>query len=272
MSMKSDRIRIFEDTLNICNENTFLQSSILKSKKEQIVILENETIETSESRYKDKANIFVSKDRTFIGAHKYIDQGKIAVHNFASATNPGGGVRNGSNAQEECLCRCSTLYPVLTQQNNFNKFYIPHRNGLEKIYNDDCIYTPNIVVIKKDANEPILIDESQWFTVDIITCAAPNLRAVNRKITDKELLSIHIKRLTRILDIAKYNKVDNIILGAFGCGAFQNSPEIVARAAHTVIQNYIYDFKNIEFAVYCTDKQQYNYTVFKRWFAKEVKK
>ena len=41
----------------------------------------------------------VSTKRTFEAAAGYAGQ-KVAVHNFASATNPGGGVTRGSSAQE----------------------------------------------------------------------------------------------------------------------------------------------------------------------------
>ena len=94
-------------------------------------------------------------------------------------------------------------------------------------------------------------------------CAAPNLRekpsnAFNTgdgkdsiKITDKELLAIHEKRLRRILDVALSNKVETIVLGAFGCGAFMNNPNVVAQASKNVLNEYLYAFKNIEFAVYC---------------------
>ena len=55
-----------------------------------------------------------------------------------------------------------------------------------------------------------------------------------------------------------------VILGAFGCGAFDNNPEIVARAAKNVIPRYINAFETIEFAVYCTPRDERNYKTFER--------
>ena len=110
--------------------------------------------------------------------------------------------------------------------------------------------------------------------MNVITCAAPNLRKCPSndfnvgdgdhaaKLTDQELLSIHEKRLRRILDVALMNENEVVILGAFGCGAFANKPEIVARAAKNVIQKYTYAFVTIEFAIYCSPWDTENYKVF----------
>ena len=118
--------------------------------------------------------------------------------------------------------------------------------------------------------------------VDVITCAAPNLRPrpANKwcpdekgepvKITDSELLQIHEDRLRKILDVAVDNNDESIILGAFGCGAFQNKPEIVALAARIVLKDYTHSFKNIEFAIY--DKGECkNYKTFDRLLSKYTK-
>ena len=83
-------------------------------------------------------------------------------------------------------------------------------------------------------------------------------------IGDDELQAIHEKRLERILDIALNEGNEVVILGAFGCGAFENKPEVVAKAAKNVIQKYQYAFKTIEFAVYCSLKDETNYTTFHR--------
>ena len=82
-------------------------------------------------------------------------------------------------------------------------------------------------------------------------------------ISGQELRKLHEKRLERILDVAVMNGEEAVILGAFGCGAFRNQPEIVAEAAANVIQNYRKAFRVIEFAVYCGTKEDRNYQVFK---------
>ena len=38
-----------------------------------------------------------------------------------------------------------------------------------------------------------------------------------------------------------------VILGAFGCGAFMNKPEVVVLAARNAIKDYLNAFKVIEF-------------------------
>lgn len=101
---------------------------------------------------------------------------KIAVLNFASATKPGGGVINGSSAQEESLCRCSTLYPTLDRRFLWQSYYDVNRAAGDVLHTDACIYSPGIVICKTDENFPERMPQEDWVTVDVISCAAPNLR------------------------------------------------------------------------------------------------
>ena len=272
---KQENIKIFEDTETLCKTNSSLKQSIKNSICNQKLILQNQRINSNnQKRYEKPANIIVSKKRTLQAASAYKNT-KTAVHNFASATNPGGGVKRGSNAQEECLCRCSGLYVCLSTQTMLDGFYSPHRQAHNPIYNDDIIYTPAVKVFKTDTAQPEIMNASDWYDVDVITCAAPNLRVQNnyngkssynnvKKMTNEELLKLHEKRLKRILDIALSENNETIILGAFGCGAFKNDPQIVAQAAKNVIREYLYSFKNIEFAVYCSPRDDRNYRIFDR--------
>ncbi|MBP5451431.1 MAG: hypothetical protein J6Y16_04255, partial [Treponema sp.] len=64
-----------------------------------------------------------------------------------------------------------------------------------------------------------------------------------------------------ILDVASHEMIQAMILGAFGCGAFHNPPEIVADVFADMIGNY--DFETVEFAVFCRDDST-NFEVFDR--------
>ena len=265
---------IFQDTERMCKTDAELSAVTKISVANQRFIAEAEDIPTPELNiYRKKANVVVSKKRTYEAAKAYKGN-HVAVHNFASATNPGGGVVNGAGAQEECLCRCSNLYFCLNTPDMWGMFYTPHRAAHDPIHNDDIIYTPDIVVFKTDTDRPELMERDDWYIVDVVTCAAPNLREKpsNRynsgdgtravTLSNRELQVIHEKRLRRILDSAVMNHADTVILGAFGCGAFCNEPQVVATAAANVVRDYMYAFKNIEFAVYCRPSDDSNYRVF----------
>lgn len=81
------------------------------------------------------------------------------------------------------------------------------------------------------------------------------------------MLEKYKKRDTHILDIAASNGTDVVILGAFGCGAFQNDPNIVARAYKEILPSYKNVFDEIVFAVYCSPRDTVNFDTFKRIFA-----
>lgn len=258
---REENVLIFQDTERLSKTNGKLNADLKASASGQKLILETDALEKPNLNiYDEPAKVIVSKKRTFEAAKAYRDN-KVAVHNFASASNPGGGVVRGSTAQEECLCRCSYLYFCLNSPDMWDGFYTPHKQARNPLHNDDIIYTPEVTVFKSDTNNPALLPENEWYKVNVITCAAPNLRAMPSnqhntgdgkkaaKISDKEMLEIHEKRLRCILDVAVSEGNDTVILGAFGCGAFMNKANIVAYAAKNVIKDYMNAFKNIEFAM-----------------------
>ena len=285
---RQKRVEIFEDTMNLCRENRILVESVKSSIKNQKVYDGNK-IEFnklfSDVSSENEVQIAVSMKRSFEAAEYYVKAGKkVCVLNFASSTSPGGGVTGGSGAQEECLCRCSTLYPALMAvKSEFHDRHIAllKSGKMNALYNDDIIYTPDVMVMKTDTVLPKKMIEDDWYKVDVITCAAPNLRErpSNRfnpnsgsskpKISEKELKELHKIRLAKIMTVAAEHGADVLVLGAFGCGAFQNPPELVAEAEKKVIANYGKYFKVIEFAVFCPPHDKKNYEAFEKVFVKE---
>ncbi|MCD7956697.1 MAG: TIGR02452 family protein [Lachnospiraceae bacterium] len=285
---REDMIQVFNDTMVQCRNHARLKNAVQKSLAAQRVYLEGETLNgaANGAACEQDAQIVVSKKRSFEAASVYKDR-KVCLLNFASATNPGGGVKRGSSAQEECLCRCSTLYPCISKASVRASFHDRHKEmlsdgKLDALYNDDCIYTPGVVVFKSDTSMPQIMPEKDWYTVDVITCAAPNLRAKPSnamnpgsgsqavRIKDSELKKLHEKRANRILDIAKANGNDTVILGAFGCGAFQNPAPVVVAGIYEAVKQHRRDFRTIEFAVFCSPRNTENYEAFRRQFREKL--
>ena len=279
---RTKNAEIFRDTERRYTSDPTLMQAVQQSTDNQVFIAEGEDITVSSAYKTEKAKVVVSGKRSLEAAEAYAKQGKkVCVLNFASATNPGGGVVNGSSAQEECICRCTTLYPCLNTDTMWSAFYKPHRKAANPLYNNDCIYTPDVCVFKSDTNFPEILPKNEWWNVNILTCAAPNLRerpsnAMNphagdkaAKITPTELEKFLTKRVRRIFEIAVANGNEVLILGAFGCGAFRNPPEIVANVFNTVMQDYLCSFDTIEYAVYHTEREVANFEAFKRRLSTE---
>ena len=272
---RTKNAEIFRDTERRYTTDQALVEAVRQSIESQAFITEKLIVDMPAPSKTEKAKVIVSGKRSLEAAESYAKQGKkVCVLNFASATNPGGGVVNGSSAQEECICRCTTLYPCLNTNQMWNAFYSPHRKVANPLYNNDCIYTPDVCVFKRDTNFPEPLPKENWWNVNILTCAAPNLRErpsnmmnphagnVAAKITPTELEKLLAARIRRIFEIAVANGNEVLILGAFGCGAFRNPPEIVAKVFNKVMQDYLCYFDTIEYAVYHIERELANYETF----------
>ncbi|MET9441226.1 TIGR02452 family protein [Streptomyces sp. NPDC006610] len=151
--------------------------------------------------------------------------GDAAVLNFASARNPGGGFLNGAQAQEEALCRASALYACLLRA---PEFYAHHRAHRDPLYSDRVIHSPGVPVFRDDRGR--LLEEP--FTAAFLTAAAPNAGVVRRTAPQRaaELPRVLAVRAERVLETAAHHGHRRLVLGAWGCGVFQNDPAQVAGA------------------------------------------
>ena len=278
MSTPAQRIEVFQDTMDWIKNDPDLSASIPAAKKNTTVFYEDDYPAFDSSKTKEMI-ISVSGDRSYQAAmrlHKVNPEAKIAVMNFANAFHAGGGVTKGSSAQEECLCRTSTLYPLLYRRTLRDSFYKHHHDLNTPKATDSLVYTEGVIICKTDEDLPKRMPREDWVTVDVITIAAPDLRDKSNihaplvnggtYMNDAELFGYHVKRAIHMLTCAAAKGADILILGAFGCGAFRNDPEVVARAYKTVLQEFPKVFRQIEFAVYCPPGGSKNFDVFNKVF------
>ncbi|MEU0243493.1 TIGR02452 family protein [Streptomyces sp. NPDC006235] len=157
--------------------------------------------------------------------------GHVAVLNFASARNPGGGYLNGAQAQEEALCRASALYTCLLRA---RAFYDHHRAHRDPFYTDRVIHSPGVPVFRDDRGR--LLDEP--YTAGFLTAAAPNAGVVHRTAPERarELPRALAVRAERVLESAAAHGYRRLVLGAWGCGVFHNDPAQVAGAFRTLLE------------------------------------
>ena len=199
MSTVADRIAIFQDTLAWIESDPVLRESVEESKSKTFVFYEDYYPQFDADRTRDTV-IKVSGDRSFEAAmrlHGENDHWKIAVMNFANAFHAGGGVVEGASAQEESLCRISTLYPVISWDSLRDSFYQHHHDLGTHTASDSLIYTEGIKICKTDEDMPKRLPIEDWVSVDVMTIAAPDLRFGALYMNDAPCICSLVQQLRR---------------------------------------------------------------------------
>ncbi|MEV3856401.1 TIGR02452 family protein [Streptomyces sp. NPDC050095] len=193
------------------------------------------------------AHVQVTGESSLDAARRLTGEGPqpVAVLNFASARNPGGGYLNGAQAQEEAVCRSSALYTCLIEA---PEFYAYHRADRDVFYSDRVIHAPGVPVFRDDRGR--LLDEP--YTVGFLTSPAPNAGVIARHTPERvpEIPGALASRAERVLEVAAAHGYRRLVLGAWGCGVFRNDPAQVAEAFRAALDGrFAGYFEQVVFAV-----------------------
>lgn len=303
-------VAMFQETLRISNSKELQQKVALMRYNTDVFetgnqgILINHTCPPSEDvrptigkpKQQHRTQVTVVDKDSFSTAQE--QKTNALVLDMANKRMTAGGVTKGSRAQEEDLCRCSTLYKGLELWSR-SATAARDKGRLEYIQpipEFGSMYVPGVTVIRDPATKKLL-DQKNYFEVDVVAMAGydlgkPNLLEgqlqsayyASRKAYDsgkKDAFAPFFRvfkdamkeKIRHLLDVAIYTKHDNLVLGALSCGAFRLREEqpgetarVVAEAYKEVLQENIYcqAFKSITFAVLSDKQQNNNFDIFSK--------
>ena len=268
----------FAELMNSIERNSNLRfqtnAMINKTRVYQEAFISNRNpCKTTVVSFQENLTLLAAKEAVRTGSH-------VAVLNFANPIEPGGGVLRGAKAQEENICRSSNLYKSLTSKNAYEYYQLNNKILSKNQYNsmflgtNQVIYSPDVLILKENVGYPdrfLRVEQyiETTYSVDVITCAAPFFSGSGYMLPNGDLQYLFEKRIRNILEVAIDNEVDVLILGAFGCGAFHNPPDVVADAFREVLltDRYRKSFEQIVFAVKGTDMVCPNVEAFEKNFS-----
>ncbi|MFO0725379.1 MAG: TIGR02452 family protein [Myxococcota bacterium] len=186
---------------------------------------------------------------------------ELMLLNYASARNVGGGFLGGARAQEEDLARASALYACLLEA---PRYYDANRAQSSVLYTDHLIYSPRVPFFRA---EGAALVERPCFP-SVITAPAPNAGQHLAREPDggRAIEECLRRRAGFVLDVARAHGHRTLLLGAWGCGVFQNDPEVVAQVFADALAAQRGAFERVVFAVYDRGPGQPNLSAFRARF------
>lgn len=266
MNTREFRRGIAEDTLKILEKGYFVSptgKSIHIEKLQEKAETQSKLYSPEESdelleviSHKERnvpTEIIVCNQTTLDATREAIKNGHTDVLclNFASARNAGGGFLGGSQAQEESIARSTGLYNC---QIKLSGYYDANRKTKSCFYTDFMIYSPNVPILKDEDGNNL----EELISSAIITAPAVNAGVVKQREPERisEIEEVMKRRIRKVLAISLENGHTTIVLGAWGCGVFQNNYADVARYFKEIIYG---EFKNrfqkIVFAIYSKNEK-----------------
>lgn len=226
----------------------------------------DEPIDMAPTATGHQASFEVTAETSLQAARRLHDAGtgRVAVLNFASARNPGGGYLTGARAQEEYLCRSTLLYPCLLRAPDY---YAAHRDSPDVLYSHRVIWSPDVPVHRDDDGR-LLADP---YSVSFLTSAAPNAGEALRldPSARKRIPGVLQERAERVLAVAAHHGTRHLVLGAWGCGVFRNDPHEVADAFHVHLAAggaFSMAFERVVFAIWDSTPISVNRAAFSERF------
>ena len=233
------RAKVFRETLGACkrgyvHENTHINIDNTQMLQGTETYSQPEELGIGAQKYRTKFSVVI--DDTLNVLIQLRQGGADPVGLNMAGRCPGGGVVQGCPAQEEALCRRSNHILGLQTQ----PYPIPEEGG---------IYCPHVYVFREDeAHHFAFMKEPQ--EVALVAAAAFDLRfgSTDRSTFDLPLMGSDekvlnnceayktktkskIRNMLRIMSLGTRSTVKghtHIVLGAFGCGAFENPPVLMS--------------------------------------------
>ena len=283
MRDRTPDIQMFEDTMQILKQGwyekndkkTVLKLSAKEMQEIQVCLPDDVKEICNHADYKPDAEagdcIHTCENiDSYALARKRVAEGisKVLVLNLASPVHPGGGVRRGARAQEEDLCRKSSL--LLSLESKAAQRYYDYNKSLHSFMGSDALMlTPQVEIIKDENG--VLLDDT--VIVSVLTCAAPKVSGGKEGMSEAAYRKLVYDRIVGMLKSAAYFGYRNLILGAWGCGAYGNDASVISDLFRKALTELDYNgykesdlFSRIDFAVLDRTPAQFNYKQFKRNF------
>ena len=254
------RRRIFEETMQIVRKGSYTAND------GQVVSLPDPAEMMNDSRLYSSVEhakipelpentiVEVRDSDSLLAGKQLLDEGyHPAVLNFANRRTAGGGVRRGAGAQEENIFRRSDLAFSLYQFHPDGiDFGIPQRK--EQYPMDRTTggaYSPDVTVFRGTEMEgyPLLPTPYRLSVITVAAMNRPELKT-QYQIAD-HLVEPVMEKMRTIFRIGLKHGHDSLVLGAWGCGAFKNPPQHIAKLFHQVMEEEEFRnrYRKIVFAV-----------------------